>query len=444
MRACEMGRWERRFAFALIVLALLAFFLLNLLTPVMRDDWSYSMNFVTKERIRSFRDIFQSLGIHYVKVNGRLPVHFLAHLFLWAGKGAFNAVNTLAFAGLVTLVYFHAYGTLKDFRPYSWLAVWLGLRVLTPAFGESFLWVTGAANYLYGMLLILLFLIPFRRLQDRERPAGGGVYALPALLGGVLAGWTNENTGGALGLILLCLLLWRLLERKPVPLWCWAGLAGVAAGLALMVLAPGELTRLGGAGGMGSASDVLARAGGISLGLLRFLWPGLLVWGLLLAVFLRRKRDKKLLIYPLIFLLAAVAAAYAMAFSPQMPERVWSGPVILFLISALSLYRASGEPRLEIAGARCALASAVAVCALLSCALPAPKLAATKAAFDAREADAAAQLAAGSPDLILDTVYGSGTRIDAAEAVGDISRDPAQWLNVALARYVGANSVTAR
>ena len=444
MRASEMDKRERLFARVWIVLAVLAFFSLNLLSPVMRDDWSYTFNFVTKERIASLGDIFQSLGIHYTHVNGRLPVHFFAHLFLWFGKGLFNIVNALSFAGVVTLVCFHAFGTLRPFRPYAWLAVFLSLWALTPAFGESFLWVTGASNYLYGMLLILLYLIPYRRLLDADKPAEKPWYAPPALLGGVLAGWTNENTGGALVILLLCLLVWRLIEKKRVPLWCWTGLLGVVAGLAIMVLAPGELSRLEGAGGSGGLSAILHRAVVITYKLVCYLWPGIAAWLSLLIVFLRAKRDKKPLAYPLSFLLAGCAAAYSMALSPQMPDRVWSGPILFFLISLLALWHAAGEPHIPNARARLALVSLCAALALASYTYAAPRLAATKAAFDAREADAAAQLAQGTRALTLDRVCGSGLRCDAAETGGDITSDPNHWLNGALARYVGADTVIAR
>ena len=442
-----MDRRERAFACALIALALLAFFSLNLLTRVMRDDYAYTFNFVTKERIASFGDIFQSLGIHYTNVNGRLPVHFFAHLFLWLGKGAFNAVNTAAFAGLTTLAYYHGVGALRPFRPYAWLAAFLGLWLLTPAFGESFLWVTGASNYLYGMLLILLYLIPYRRLLESDAGAAPRrplPAALAALAGGVLAGWTNENTACALCFLVLCLCVARLTGKKRAPLWCWTGLAGCAAGLLLMLLAPGEQGRLEGAGGMGGARDVLWRALIVSYKLLRYFWPGILAWLALLLVFLRRPgREPKRLLAPAAVLLAGLGAAYAMAFPPSMPDRVWSGPLLLFLISALMLWRAAGEPRLRSARLRLCAVTLCAALALWSYALAAPGLAATAQGFDARGAEAAAQLAAGTRELTLPPVCGSGTRFDAAEASGDITADPQHWLNGALARWLGADSVTA-
>ncbi len=444
MKTGGMSKGERIFAWALIACAVLAFFSLNLLTPVQKDDWSYTFNFLTKEPIGSFRDIGESLRIHYQKVNGRLPVHFLAHLFLWMGKGAFNAVNTLAFALLVTLVYYHAFGTLRPFRPYAWLAAFLGLWLLTPAFGESFLWVTGAANYLYGMLLILLFLIPYRRLADDvDLYARHGVpAACAALLCGVLAGWTNENTAGALFVLLLCLLVWRLAERKRVPVWFFTGLVGVAAGLALMVLAPGELSRLDGAGGTGGVAAMLRRAVAITGKLGWYFGLGALLWVVLLVRAVRGKKEKRALILPLLFLLAGLAATYSMALSPEMPKRVWSGPLVYFLISLLALYDAA-EARIGRERLRIGLAALGAALALALYAASAPKLAATKNAFDARAAEAETQKAAGSLALTLPSVHGSGARIDAADPAGDILSDPDYWLNQALARYLDAASVTA-
>ena len=84
-----------------------------------------------------------------------------------------------------------------------------------------------------------------------------------------------------------------------------------------------------------------------------------------------------------------------------------------------------------------------AALALACYAAEAPKLAATSAAFAAREAEAAEQLAAGRRTLTLPSVRGSGARFDAAEVSGDITEDPEHWLNQALARYLGADSVVA-
>ncbi|MCR4935016.1 MAG: DUF6056 family protein [Oscillospiraceae bacterium] len=445
MRDTKALTWTHLAGWGLAALALAAFYLLNARTAIMRDDYAYAVNFVTKTPIRSFADIFESLGIHYQRVNGRLPVHFLAHLFLWLGKDWFNAINTLAFGGLVTLIAYHACGALRQLRPWLWLTAFGGLWLLTPAFGESFLWLTGAANYLYGVGLILLYLIPFRRLAETEaqaRPRRPGFAALAALVGGVLAGWTNENTACALICLIALLILLRLWRKEPLPLWVWAGLLGCICGLGLMLLAPGELARLDGAGGVGGPGGLLRRALGLSWRLLRAFWPGLLVWLGLLWAFLRRPdRDPARLALPVGWLLAGLAAAYAMAFSPELPDRVWSGPLVFFLISALSLWHTldwNPRPRPAL---RLAMGLLFAGALAFSLARTLPKLKTTAAAFEARERLAEAQLAQGETRLVLPAVHGSGSRFDPAEAEGDLSEDPGHWCNVALARYLGAAEV---
>lgn len=446
MRDAKAETWKRLADWGLVALALAAFSLLNAETRLMRDDYAYAVNFVTKAPIRSFGDIFESLGIHYQRVNGRLPVHFLAHLFLWLGKDAFHLLNPLAFGGLVTLICYHACGSLRQVRPWLWLTAFGGLWLLTPAFGESFLWLTGAANYLYGIGLILLYLIPFRRLEERDAlPRRPVLAALAALAGGVLAGWTNENTACALIGLIVLLILRRLLTKNPVPLWVWAGLLGCICGLGLMLLAPGELNRLHSAGGFGGPGGLPRRALDLSWRLLRAFWPGLLLWLGLLWAFLRRpNRDLARLALPLGWLLAGLAAAYAMVFSPEMPDRVWSGPLVFFLISALSLWRALDWKPRPCPALRLALNVLCAGALLLSLARTLPRLRATAMSFDAREREAAAQLAQGAEWLTLPAVHGSGSRFDPAEPEGDLSPNPGHWSNVALARYLGADGVVLR
>jgi hypothetical protein len=66
------------------------------------------------------------MRLHYVRINGRIVVHFLAQLFLWWGKPVFDVINTAAFLSLGTLMYVLAAGTLKDFKITGWLLACLG------------------------------------------------------------------------------------------------------------------------------------------------------------------------------------------------------------------------------------------------------------------------------------------------------------------------------
>jgi hypothetical protein len=134
----------------LCVLAVaLLFYALNRLTPLYADDYAYTRDFMTKEQVDSVADICASMRLHYIRVNGRIVVHFLAHLFLWWGKPVFNVINTAAMLALGTLMYMLAAGTLKDFKITSWL---LGLLVSGCSRGlrAELSQADGACNYLFG------------------------------------------------------------------------------------------------------------------------------------------------------------------------------------------------------------------------------------------------------------------------------------------------------
>ena len=51
---------------------------LNILTPYICDDFTYNLNFSTKEPLGSFLEIFESMYAHSYKMNGRLISPFPA------------------------------------------------------------------------------------------------------------------------------------------------------------------------------------------------------------------------------------------------------------------------------------------------------------------------------------------------------------------------------
>jgi len=83
----------------LVVLALIGIsvFALNWYTPLMMDDYDYSFSWSTGERVAGVGDILASQAQHYLLWGGRSVVHFLAQLFLFLGKPAFNIANSVMY-----------------------------------------------------------------------------------------------------------------------------------------------------------------------------------------------------------------------------------------------------------------------------------------------------------------------------------------------------------
>ena len=151
----------------LVLLGIFALMLwLGWLTPLYADDYSYAVSFVTKKPIESLGDLVESQLSHYAGTNGRTVVHTIGQILLRLGEPWCDILCAGAFAGLCLMICWHGLGGLDGLRragPFWLLLVFAGLWFLTPAFGCSFLWTIGAANYLWGVLIVLLAFIPFRR-----------------------------------------------------------------------------------------------------------------------------------------------------------------------------------------------------------------------------------------------------------------------------------------
>lgn len=242
----------------------LLFYILNYYTPLFADDYSYAFSFSTEERMTSVSQIFNSQIGHYKNMNGRSITHSLAQLFLILGDDVFNIINVFSFLLLIYLIYYHACGSLKNFSLTRLSIIAMLLFLCCPAFGQSFLWITGAANYLYGILIILCVLLPYRRQTKINRTNTSLLYeiimAIVYLLLGVIAGWTNENNSIAMIIIIVGYLVFFYSKSIKIHGWNITGCVGAIIGCSIMLSSPGTAHRLEVAGGSGGIVSWLKRA----------------------------------------------------------------------------------------------------------------------------------------------------------------------------------------
>lgn len=347
--------WTRWVSFFLILLAVgTLFYHMNIDTPLYMDDHDYSFSFSSGKRIASLQDIVESQRAHYQILNGRFVTHTLAQVFLFWGKHIFNKVNVVAFLLLGLLICFHGTGKNPVEKTVLLLFIYCAVFLLTPAFGQSFLWVDGASNYLYGILLILLYLSPFRHVAEHPTPrkyTANLLFQFLAFLAmlvlGFLAGATNENTSIALIAMVLTYLVYY--KASGIRLRPWMLAPGHIFGCLAMLLAPSQMSRLAGSGGTGLILMVKNTVT-ISGYLLEYFYPLLFLLACLLLIHLYSEKpalsrptllaEGKRFALPGIYLLGALGATYSMIVSPYFPDRVWSGPLVLLLIFTLSFYQA--------------------------------------------------------------------------------------------------------
>ena len=204
-------------------------FIMNCLVVPTSDDFGYMIN-------DGFLDILKREYIQYMTWTGRSVAHLIARVFLALPKIVFNIFDSLCFVVLTRVMSAHACGGRDEERPLLYGLTVLLVFLFVPLFGQTVLWETGACNYLWTTAIVMLFLLPYRRGETKKN-------ALLFLPAGIIAGWTNENTGGALILMILYFIGSDLVQKRKVQGWKWLGLAGALIGFAALILAPGNKVR---------------------------------------------------------------------------------------------------------------------------------------------------------------------------------------------------------
>ena len=327
------------------------FFLYNVYTPMITDDYSYSLG------INSVSDIIKSQYEHYFNWGGRSVAHFLAQLWLLIGKPLFNAANTIIYFLFIMLVCFHITGSIKKFNPLLFIIINMSFWILTPVWGEIFVWLTGSCNYLWTTTIILLFLAPFRKhLGDNEWKLNIPLSILYLFIG-ALAGWSNENSGAALLFFFIGYFIIKKLKDDKVRLFEILCLIGFLTGFILLICAPGNFAR------MESINEQNPRSFSLFTALIiRFFnitnmfseYGIIFIIAIILTALdinskknpllqfsifgfnIKYQNQNKLKPFTYIYLLAAFIGAYSMVLSPEFPPRAY---FIIIVFSVISFFQ---------------------------------------------------------------------------------------------------------
>ena len=218
--------------------------LLNVLMPIHRDDYDYSLIWGTLQHVGYFSDVLQSMWNHYLTHGGRMVTVFGLDLFLWLGKIWFDIANAAIFTGMITLLYFHAMrkvclGKAPWLLALSAFFAWLAL----PHFGEVAVWKSGSTVYLWSGICVVLFLLPYN-LYLAGRLSWGHGMAIPMFFLGILAGWSVENLAVTVvaTTFLISAYCWH---EKKLKAWIPSGMIGAFVGFIGILAAPGNYVRYG-------------------------------------------------------------------------------------------------------------------------------------------------------------------------------------------------------
>lgn len=408
-------------------------YILNKHTAMIVDDYGYSFSWVTGKRIESVQDIFISQYKHYFTWGGRSVVHFLAQYFLMFNKSVFDIANTLAYLLLMIVTYLHAVGRAKLY-PSLFVIINFAFFAFMPAFGQVFLWIVGACNYLWGPLLTFSYLLPYRfQLSESGAILKNKFIAVAFGLLGIICAWTNENLGVTVFcLIFICNLL-DYIKNKKLYFWSVCGLIGSGIGAALLILAPGNYVRLA------TFHDMSYVKNFVHITKL-FIDPGYLLLPLagMLIVYILSKNNKYEIV--LMYLSGLMISMYSMVGAPYYADRAKLGSLLFVLILVGYFYT-----KIDTSSSITRKVIAIFMLTLLIMTVKdwnqgRKDIKAYEARNKAKVEIALAEKAKGNLDVVLPHNYPS-TRYCAAWGLEDINKDPKHWTCTGFAHYFGLRSV---
>lgn len=225
---------ENKYTLFLLIIIGIAFYLMNIWTPLYSDDWHYCFIFGTHIPIDSIHDILISQYRHYFEFNGRLVPHLFVQLFDGiVGKAGFNIANTIIWIVFLHLLIITIPNSQKLYYKLLTLSTTF-ILLLIPGFKNCFLWMSGACNYLWTITLLLFF----HHLLQREDHIK--VLYPFLLIIGIICGWTHEGLviGLTTGYIVYYILHWKELSPSRTIL-----LLGLSIGTLFLIFAPSNIHR---------------------------------------------------------------------------------------------------------------------------------------------------------------------------------------------------------
>lgn len=407
---------------------------LNVLTPYICDDFTYRMNFMTKEPLGSVLEIFESMYAHSYKMNGRLISHGLAQVFMLLPPLVFDMVNAAVFTMTLLLV---VRLCTKGRNAMLYLGIFCLIWTSMPVFGQVALWQVGAVNYFWSLTALVIFITPeLLRLREGKTLLHSSWHWAAFCVYAFFFGWYNEIASFVGICMIPCLILLDLwFNRTKVQLHRLLPVAFAVSGYIVMLSMPAQAANKTGAL---TLSLVMQRFMTCTLKfgkyctILLLITAALNIWGL------KSKIDRKHLIIADLLALAGICANYMPIAASYYPERCMCTTVLL-LIMAIAMLSAEllNEKGIRVIAGCTALLILVSIpigiygCRdILSC----------HRQHIVREKSISSALENGEKNVIANIICPE-TPWSGYYGLRDLVDDPQDWPNHSMAQFYGLDSL---
>lgn len=311
----------------------LILFIFNLLTPYASDDFTYRLSFATGEPLQNFWQIFPSMAVHAQTMNGRISAHFLVQLFMLVPPIVFDAVNALLFCTQIALILSFS----SNAKHHSLLAatVFCAIFLFEPMFGQINLWQDGAVNYLWSVVIILIYLQPFSscflsgKTQFNSILSRIGFFIFSFFMGS----YSETASSAAIFMSALLFLADVLHNHRKLSIFKLSCILSAFVGYISIYLAPAQWNNKSTELSLRTLLYNFKEATSIYFSF------GILVYAALVLLILNyyKKTSTKTIIMGLVFIAGSLAANYIMVLAAYYHERSSVSAFILLLIADVIL-----------------------------------------------------------------------------------------------------------
>jgi len=425
------------------VCVILLFLMLNIYTPLIADDFSMSLG------INSIGDIPKAVYYAYFNWGGGIIWGVVQRLWLLIGKPLFNIANTVFYCALIFLVQFHITGKHIKQNPELFLALNVFFWFFVPAWGQDFLWLIGSIAYLWPLVAILFFLVPFRKRQDTPEYKMNMPLSVLFLFAGIFAAGGSANYGAAVLFLLIAYFVTKIIKKNKFTLFEILGAVGFLISFSFFVAGPGNYVRydVASQNGGGFSNDPL-----FFMLIKRFVFVTIVFLknhGFLFALVsvffgfdLLYHQKRKLPVFSYFYFLAALAGSYSMLLSPTFPDRAFLITTVFSVITLGSILTQMEFRIPEILKRNIAIFAAVVLMGLCPSFLKAGKeIMWVYLQWYDRIEFILAEKEKGNLEIEIRAPIGTTDKHVAMYGLEDISFDKNDWVNTSIASYFGLKSI---
>ncbi len=460
--------------------------LVSFLVPMMVDDF-FPASHNTQGDFFNWSLIWAEFKNSYFTMTGRVGMIFWSFLLLSFGRMPFNqdpanfilaGINAVVFVGFLWSVYMLAFARRPNFQNardrFNWVILFLLSMTILARKGDTIFYISGYVTYSWAMATIFAFGVFYRlawadktifRFKKNSWQEIGFIVFIA--LFGFLAGMSYE-IGGILALTLLLLgFIYKLfVVREKLPRWCYIGLIGFILGYIVLMTAPGNYIRLSDSYfdkfHQLSFVDKLLRIPHMErlfLTRLRWVTPFIAIaiiyiwqknikvsdkklfgsktsgWVKWLQTLIQKMVKQELFGIAILMMLAGVAGAAAIAFSPVKEGRVFFSATCFFMVGFLITIDYLWASKTLSYRAKRVLAAILLLLMLFELNRVAWHAYEYRVAYAAREADIKAQKEKGVMDIIVPSM---NLKTKMWFGNGDIEVD---WLAKYWGDFYGVNSI---